>query len=65
MVYLSRFEFPAAEIEYDFLMKQRKTCYDSFYPFQVLPKCQLGNLEFELITILYGGNGSGKTARTT
>lgn len=39
----------------------RRTCYDSFYPFQVLTKNNLRVLDFEPITILYGGNGSGKS----
>ena len=61
MIYLSRFTFPSIEEEYDFLMKQKKTCYDSFYPFQVLSAHRAEVFEFEPITILYGGNGSGKT----
>lgn len=61
MVYLSHFEFPDREEEYDFLMQIKKTCYDTFYPFQTLSKRSLSMLDFELVTILYGGNGSGKT----
>ena len=61
MLYLSRFEFPGAEDEFDFFLDIQRTCYDSFYPFQVLSKTGLTCLEFEPITVLYGGNGSGKT----
>ncbi|MFQ9933485.1 MAG: AAA family ATPase [Lachnospiraceae bacterium] len=61
MIYLSRFLFPDKEQEYSFIMGQKRSCYDSFYPFQVLSKNQLSVLDFEPITILYGGNGSGKT----
>lgn len=61
MVYLNHFEFPEREEEYDFLMSQKRTCYDTFYPFQILSKNDLRMLDFEPITILYGGNGSGKT----
>lgn len=60
-MYLSQFTFPGAEWEYDFLMSIKRTCYDSFYPFQILTKNQLRVLDFEPITILYGGNGSGKS----
>lgn len=60
-MYLSRFEFPGAEREHDFIMQIKRTCYDSFYPFQVLTKNSLRVLEFEPVTILYGGNGSGKS----
>ncbi len=61
MVYLSHFEFPDREQEYSFTMAERRTCYDSFYPFQIISKHNLAMLDFEPVTILYGGNGSGKT----
>ena len=61
MVYLSRFNFPDVEREYDFLMGIKRTCYDSFYPFQVLSRHGLRMIDFEPVTILYGGNGSGKS----
>lgn len=60
MVYLSHFAFPDIEREYDFSMAQKRTCYDTFYPFFVLSKHGLRMLDFEPVTILYGGNGSGK-----
>lgn len=59
--YLSRFDFPDAEREFDFFLQIKRTCYDSFYPFSVLSRVGLTQLEFDNITILYGGNGSGKT----
>jgi len=61
MIYLSQFRFPEREQEYDFTMNQKRTCYDTFYPFLVLSKHRLRELDFEPVTILYGGNGSGKT----
>lgn len=61
MIYLSHFSFPDIELEYDFLLAQKRTCYDSYYPFKTISKHQLSMLDFEPITILYGGNGSGKT----
>ena len=39
----------------------QRTCYDTVYPFKILSKHQLRQLDFEPVTILYGGNGSGKT----
>ena len=60
-MYLSCFEFPSREREYSFTMSQKRTCYDTFYPFLVLSEHELDRLEFAPITILYGGNGSGKT----
>ncbi len=61
MIYLSHFRFPGRELEYSFTMNQKRTCYDTFYPFLVLSKHCLEMLDFEPVTILYGGNGSGKT----
>ncbi|MBD5089038.1 MAG: AAA family ATPase [Clostridiales bacterium] len=61
MIYLSQFQFPDIEEEYTFTMKQRRTCYDTYYPFQIISKHSLTKMDFEPITILYGGNGSGKT----
>lgn len=60
-MYLSEFRFPSAEKEFDFFLSIKRTCYDSFYPFQVLSKHDLRCLMFEPVTILYGGNGSGKS----
>lgn len=61
MIYLSHFSFPDRELEYNVTMKQKRTCYDTFYPFLVLSKNNLRMLDFEPVTILYGGNGSGKS----
>lgn len=61
MIYLSAFRFPDMEEEYDFTFRLRETCYDTIYPFQILSKHGLCRLDFEPVTILYGGNGSGKT----
>ena len=61
MLYLSCFEFPDIEQEYNFIFRQKKTCYDTYYPFQILSKHQFHRIDFEPMTILYGGNGSGKT----
>ena len=61
MIYMTEFTFPDIELEYSFLMGIKRTCYDTFYPFQTLSRHGLRRLDFEPITILYGGNGSGKT----
>lgn len=62
MLYLTRFTFPDAERESSFFIYEvKRTCYDSYYPFGVLSKRGLTALDFEPVTILYGGNGSGKT----
>lgn len=61
MIYISAFEFVNEDTEYKFILNEKRTCYDSFYPFKVLSKNQFERIDFEPITILYGGNGSGKS----
>lgn len=61
MLYLSRFEFPTEDREWRFFMSIKRKCYSTFYPFQVLIQRGVTELTFEPVTILYGGNGSGKT----
>ena len=61
MIYLSSFTFPDSDQEFDFRLSVKRTCYDTVYPFHVLSAKGLTRLEFAPITILYGGNGSGKT----
>lgn len=61
MVYIHDFSFPNEGMEFDFIMKIKRTCYDSFYPFKVLSRNEFEKVVFEPVTILYGGNGSGKS----
>lgn len=61
MIYLETFRFPEKDEEFDFFMSVKRTCYDSYYPFGVLSEKQLRQIDFEPITILYGGNGCGKS----
>lgn len=60
-MYLSWFRFPDIEEEYDFTLALKRRCYDTYYPFLVLSRHGLTRLDFNTITILYGGNGSGKS----
>ncbi len=61
MVYLEQFRFPDAEVEFDFFLRQKRTCYDTYYPSQILSKHHFEQIDFEPVTILYGGNGTGKS----
>jgi len=61
MQYLKGFTFPDRDQEFDFFLEQKKTCYTDFYPFQVLSASDLTKLTLAPVTILHGGNGSGKT----
>lgn len=61
MKYLEVFTFPDEDKETDFTWDIKETCYDTYYPFGVLSKNRFERIDFEDITILYGGNGSGKS----
>jgi predicted ATPase len=61
MVYLKRFILPSDRAETEFIMSENRTIYNTFYPFKVFPDKDLRVVDFENITIFYGGNGSGKS----
>lgn len=61
MIYLRDFYFARRGCEEDFLSRLRRTCYTTYYPFQVFPAKELEHIELADVTIFYGGNGSGKT----
>jgi len=61
MIYINYITFPNEDMEFDFFLGIQRTCYDSFYPFKILSVHSLERIDFEPITILYGGNGSGKS----
>ena len=60
-MFLSAFYFPGEEAESDFLFGLKTTYDQSVYPYGVLPKAGLNEIIFRPVTILYGGNGSGKS----
>ena len=60
-MYLHSFIFPNDDMESNFIMNEKRTVYDSFYPFKVLSRKDFETIVFDPITILYGGNGSGKS----
>lgn len=65
MNYLKSFTFARELDEINFFKyshESKMTCYNSVYPFQIFPEKEFTHLNFDApITILYGGNGSGKT----
>lgn len=61
MIYLKQFNFLTEEEELSHFLDLKTTWHNTYYPFRILPKHELEVLEFEPVTILYGGNGSGKT----
>lgn len=60
-MYLHSFRLPGQEQEDRFLGEIRRTCYTTKYPFHVFRYRNVPTLRMEPITILYGGNGSGKS----
>ena len=61
MIYLRNFSSPSEDREYNFILDEKRTCFDTFYPFKILSKNDFTEIDFEPVTILYGGNGSGKS----
>ena len=60
-MFLSAFAFPGEEAESDFLFNLKTTYDQTAYPYGVLPKAGLNEITFRKVTILCGGNGSGKS----
>ena len=61
MLYLQEFRFPSVRAEEEFVNDIKRTCYNTYYPFLVLSDKKPGTIDFQPVTIFYGGNGSGKT----
>ena len=62
MVYLEQFLFPDLESDNLYYDQPRGSFYDEHtYPFHITSEMSLWSIDFEPITILYGGNGSGKS----
>ena len=67
MIYLEKFKLASGADETSFILSYPKQfemqCYENnnAYPFKLFPDRGINTLEFQPITILYGGNGSGKS----
>lgn len=61
MKYLRSFKLPGKEQEERFLQTIRYTCFSTRYPFNIFRYRDLPTFDFEPVTILCGGNGSGKS----
>ena len=61
MLYLEKFVFP--DMEHDTVYDDPRGSFynENCYPFHITSEKCLWSLDFEPITILYGGNGSGKS----
>ena len=70
MKHLESFSFATERDEVDYILgfgrrlgKMDMQCYSrtNVYPFKIFPQKRLERLDFEPITVIYGGNGSGKS----
>ena len=60
MIYLKNFNLLDEADEYDMIM-YKMNIHNNLYPLKMFPEKGFKYIEFEPITIFYGGNGSGKT----
>lgn len=61
MVYLKEFNLLGEEFENGILINERRNYFHNQYPFRIFTDKKLEKIDFTNITILYGGNGSGKS----
>lgn len=61
MVYLRDFTFLSGDVENSMVLLDRRTCFNTYYPFGVLSSKGMRRVTFDPVTIFYGGNGSGKS----
>ena len=60
-MYITKLQIPSRAAETSILSKEKRTCFNTIYPFHVFPEKGRSVFTFENITVFYGGNGSGKT----
>ena len=62
MIYLDSFKFTSFNDDLDFRPSEVGIgWYETKYPFGILSYHQIERIDFDTITIFYGGNGCGKT----
>lgn len=61
MVYLKEFSLVSENTENIILINEKRTYFHNQYPFRIFPKKEFKDIKFSDVTILYGGNGSGKS----
>ena len=54
-------DFWPPDLPEDMPVASKMTCFQSWYPWKTFYNRSLRHIEFDDITIFYGGNGSGKT----
>ena len=59
-MFLKSFQLLSDKNEFDVLFN-KMNIFNTMYPFKIFPEKGLVDIDFDNITIFYGGNGSGKT----
>ena len=61
MIYLKKLILPSERKELEVIENEKRTCFNTFYPYKIFPDKSLQEVDFDGITMFYGGNGSGKS----
>ena len=61
MIYLKELKLASDHDETKAILREKRTCFGTMYPFKIFPDKNLERLTFEPVTFFYGGNGSGKS----
>ena len=61
MIYLKELKLVSDHDETKEILREKRTCFGTMYPFKIFPDKNLEHLTFEPVTFFYGGNGSGKS----
>ena len=61
MIYVKKLRLPGEYAELKFIEGEKRTCFHTFHPFKIFPEKGLDSVEFDNVTMFYGGNGSGKS----
>lgn len=61
MVYLKKFSLVSENTENIILCGENRTYFHTQYLFRIFPKKEFKDIKFSDVTIIYGGNGSGKS----
>ena len=61
MIYLKELKLASDHDETKEILREKRTCFGTMYPFKIFPDKNLERLTFEPVTFFCGGNGSGKS----
>lgn len=61
MIYLKNFDLLSEIQEHNLNYEEQRKIFNNYYPLGLFTSKEFSHIDFENITIFYGGNGSGKT----